>query len=316
MNNARDKFIDDKGRLVLRSANAAVAVPRLWLAPMAGYTDIAFRRLCRECGCGFAVSEMVSVRGLVRDSKKTAELMRLAPQESPSCIQLFGSSPQEFAQAARMCCSDVIDINMGCPMPKVVKNDDGAALMKKPDKVYEIVKAAAECGKPITVKTRLGYYTGKPTLFDVAQAAASGGAAAITVHARYAEQRYSGECDYSQIVELAKTSPIPVVVNGDITTAQKAEEFLSVFAAVAIGRGAISSPLIFGRNQYSTAQIARRHLQLLSEYFDERYSINQARKFFVHYFKGVKNGKEFRQAVNCAESVAAVYAALDKYFAE
>lgn len=316
MYNVRDKFIDDKDRLVLRSTNVAVAVPRLWLAPMAGYTDIAFRQLCRECGCGFAVSEMVSVRGLVRDSKKTAELMRLAPQESPSCIQLFGSSPQEFAQAARLCNSDVIDINMGCPMPKVVKNGDGAALMNEPDRVYDIVRAAAECGKPITVKTRLGYYTGKPTLFEVAQAAASGGAAAITVHARYAEQRYSGECDYSLIAELAKISSIPVVVNGDITSAEKAKELLSVFSAAAIGRGAISSPLIFGKEQYSKAQVARRHLHLLCEYFDERYSINQARKFFVHYFKGVKNGKELRQAVNCAESVDAVYAALDKFFAE
>ncbi len=280
------------------------------LAPMAGYTDIAFRTLCKEYGAGLTVTEMVSVRGLLHDSKKTELLMRLAPEETPSCVQLFGNDPDDFVRAAALVDSDIIDINMGCPMPKIVKNGDGAALMKTPETAGKIVRALVNAtDKPITVKTRLGYYDGAATVAELIQSVAQAGASAVAVHGRYAEQRYAGRAEFDGLAEIAAASRVPVIVNGDIADVRAAAG--TPFAAVMIGRAALENPAVFCGGRAQPIAAARRHIELLRRYFDERYAVNQARKFFIHYFKGVDGARTLRAAVNVAESVKDVLTALD-----
>lgn len=279
------------------------------LAPMAGYTDVAFRTLCRECGAGLTVTEMVSVRGLTYGSQKTNLLMRLSQSESPSCIQLFGNDPKDFAAAAKHIDCDIIDINMGCPMPKIVKNGDGAALLNNPTLAGEIVRAIKDStDKPVTVKTRLGYRMGQNQAQKLIECVADAGAAAVTVHGRYAEQRYTGKSDYGAVISLAQSSPIPVILNGDVE--DKAD--VPPIAGYMIGRYALINPHVFDGKKVSPFVTARRHIQLLCDYFDERYTINQARKFFVHYFRGATGGKALRAAVNSAQKVSDILFALDE----
>lgn len=280
------------------------------LAPMAGYTDIAFRTLCREYGAGLTVTEMVSVRGLVHDSKKTELIMRLSPEETPSCVQFFGNAPDDFARAAALVNSDIIDINMGCPMPKIVKNGDGAALIKDPETAGKIVRALKYAtDKPITVKTRLGYYIDTPAAKELIESVAEAGASAVAVHGRYAEQRYAGQSDMIALKSIAKSVRVPIIANGDISDIRAADG--SPFAAVMIGRAALENPAVFCGGQAQPEEAARRHIELLQRYFDERYTVNQARKFFIHYFKGVEGGKALRAAVNAATCVKDVLSALD-----
>lgn len=277
------------------------------LAPMAGYTDIAFRTLCVRYGAGLTVTEMVSVRGLVHDCKKTELLMRTSPSETPSCVQLFGSVPDDFARAAELVKSDIIDVNMGCPMPKITKNGDGAALLNDPEKAGRIVRALVNAtDKPITVKTRLGYRLGQDGAAELIESVTKAGAAAVTVHGRYAEQRYAGECDMQKLKELASAARIPFIANGGCGAyAEKP------FAACMIGRAAIANPAVFKGEKALPSVVAREHLELLSKYFDERYTVNQMRKFCVHYFAGVNGGKALRAAVNVATCTDDVKRAID-----
>ncbi|MDE7164727.1 MAG: tRNA-dihydrouridine synthase [Clostridiales bacterium] len=280
------------------------------LAPMAGYTDIAFRTLCKECGAGLTVTEMVSVRGLVHDSQKTNALMRLSEIERPSCIQLFGNDPRDFAVAVKTLDCDVIDVNMGCPMPKIVKNGDGSALLNDPLRAGEIVSAIKSAtDKPVTVKTRLGYRMGKNQAEALIESVAKAGAAAVTVHGRYAEQRYAGTSDSDAIIRIAKRSSIPIVMNGDLCDCSEPKPPI---AAYMIGRRALANPHVFDGEGFNPFVVARRHIELLLQYFDDRYTIIQARKFFVHYFRGVTGGKALRTAVNYAETVSQVIKALDE----
>lgn len=291
-------------------------VGRVWLAPMAGYTDIAFRRLCKERGAGLTVSEMVSVRGLVRGNAATDILTRRAENEDIFCIQLFGNDPDEFARAAEKVDCDMIDVNMGCPMPKIVKNGDGAALLKTPTLAGDIVRAIRSAtDKPVTVKTRIGWDEGESLADELIACVADAGAAAVTVHGRFAEQRYAGASDIDVVRRIASSARIPVIINGDINEDGIAG-LLCEFPAVAVGRAALENPSLFCGGRADPFETAERHVQLLSEYFDARYTVNQARKFFVHYFKGVRGSKAIRDAVNRAESVADVLAALDRRSAE
>lgn len=280
------------------------------LAPMAGYTDIAFRTLARECGAGLTVTEMVSVRGLIHDSQKTEALMRLSEAERPSCIQLFGNDPADFAAVAKTLDCDIIDINMGCPMPKIVKNGDGAALINDPNRAGEIVRAIKDVtDKPVTVKTRLGYEIDQNQAGALIQSVAQAGAAAVTLHGRYARQRYLGMSDSGAIIEVAKSSPVPIILNGDVY------ELFPVkppIAALMIGRQALKNPHVFDDGEFDPFTVARRHIELLLKSFDDKYTIIQCRKFFVHYFSGMTGGKALRNAVNIAESVGEVQRAVDE----
>ncbi len=280
------------------------------LAPMAGYTDIAFRELCIEHGAALTVTEMVSVRGIVHGNAATNVLMRLGEKERPSCVQLFGNDPDDFARAAEKTECDIIDINMGCPMPKIVKNGDGAALMNDPENAGNIVRALKKAtDRPITVKTRLGYRMDEVTAAELIESVANAGAAAVAVHGRFAEQRYAGSSDIECIRKLAERAPLPIIVNGDMTDINAAQPF----AAVMIGRAALKDPSVFDGKPSNPFAVARRHVELLKKYFDERYVVFQARKFFVHYFSGVRCGKQIRAAVNDAQSSSEILKALDFY---
>lgn len=290
-----------------------VTVGRVWLAPMAGYTDIAFRTLVLEHGAGLTITEMTSTRGFVHGGEGTRLIARLSPKEKPSCVQLFGNDPRDFAFAAKQLDCDIIDINMGCPMPKIVKNGDGAALINNPKLAGEIVRAVKEAtDKPVTVKTRIGYKIGEPTAGDLIREAAEAGAAAVAVHGRYAEQRYEGNNDFDAITKLKKEASIPIIASGDIDR-DNLSEMLERFDCCMIGRAALSDPCVFSGEHVEPVKIARRHIELLTEYFDERYTINQARKFFVHYFKGVRDGKALRNVVNAADNIKTVLDALDDF---
>ncbi len=290
-------------------------IGRVILAPMAGYTDIAFRELCREFGAGLTVSEMVSVRGIRHGNRATEELMRLSPLETPSCIQLFGNDPSDFAYAADTVKCDIIDINMGCPMPKITNNGDGSSLMKDPDLAAKIVRAVADCGRVVTVKTRLGFDTGKNIADELVAAVIDGGASAVTVHGRYAEQRYAGASDTAAVKELCEKygKSVPIILSGDVDE-NNLSEMLDCFPAVMVGRAALAMPTIFGaENERETpVDIARRHIELLMKYFDEHYTVLQCRKFFVHYFKG-SGVKALRSRVNDAACVGDVLSALNDF---
>ncbi len=291
------------------------AVGRVILAPMAGYTDIAFRELCREYGAGLTVSEMVSVRGIRHGNRATVDLMRLSPLETPSCIQLFGNDPSDFSYAAEKVNCDIIDINMGCPMPKITNNGDGSALMKDPELASKIVRAAADSGKTVTVKTRLGFDMGNNVADEFISAVIDGGARAVTVHGRYAAQRYAGECDHEAVKALCKKygARVPVILSGDVDKSNLIKS-LDDFPAVMVGRAALSYPSIFSAENTAAGpvDIARRHIELLMKYFDEHYAVLQCRKFFVHYFKG-RNVKALRSRVNDAANIKDVLTALDDF---
>lgn len=279
------------------------------LAPMAGYTDIAFRELCKAFGAGLTVTEMVSVRGLVHGNAATERLMRLSPLETPSCIQLFGSEPDDFARAAPLVNSDIIDINMGCPMPKIVKNGDGSALMTDPKRAGDIVRALKEStDKPITVKTRLGFGMGDDGAEELIARVAEAGAAAVTLHGRYAEQRYSGEADYAKMSELAAKATVPVVCNGDLRDITPKPPF----AANMIGRYALGDPAVFSGGRAAPVDTARKHFKILLAYFDERYAVLQMRKFAAHYFKDVSGGRRVRTEIYAANNADEIGSALDK----
>ena len=283
------------------------------LAPMAGYTDIAFRSLCREHGAALAATEMVSVRGKVRNNAATEALTRIAECERPSCVQLFGNEPEDFARAATELDCDIIDINMGCPMPKIVKNGDGAALLLEPERAGRIVKAIKRVtDRPVTVKTRIGYNIGKVTAGELIKRVADAGASLAVVHGRFAEQRYAGASDADAVKALADKSSLPIVYNGDVDESN-IDEPEREFGIVAIGRGALNNPCIFDGGHVSPVDLARRHIELLTQYFDERYTVNAARKFFGHYFKGVPGGRALRESVNRANSVADVQKAVDDF---
>ncbi len=279
------------------------------LAPMAGYTDVAFRELCKTYGAGLTVTEMVSVRGLVHGSAATEKLMRLSPLETPSCIQLFGSDPDDFARAAALVPSDIIDINMGCPMPKIVNNGDGSALLSDPVRAGNIVRALCNAtDKPITVKTRLGIGTGEAQAEELIASVTEAGAAAITIHGRYAEQRYAGASDFARVKAIAAGAEIPVIYSGDAQDITPEPPF----AAVMIGRYALSNPAVFSGGTVEPKAVARKNLELLLKYFDERYAVIQMRKFCSHYFKNAVCGRRVRTEIYAATSADEVKSAIDK----
>ena len=224
------------------------------LAPMAGFGDAAFRSVCREMGASLTVSEMVSAKGLVYGgaAEKTRELMMPYPNEGPYAVQLFGSDPAIMAEGARIAFEtakpDMIDLNMGCPVPKVVQNGEGAALMKDPRRIGEIVRAVSDAVPcPVTVKMRLGWDGGSVNVTDCAKQAEAAGAAFLTVHGRTRDAFYSGKADPAAIGEAVRAVGIPVAANGDIFSGSDAKKLYEKTGAalVAVGRGALGNPFLF-----------------------------------------------------------------------
>lgn len=280
------------------------------LAPMAGYGDIAFRRLCRDYGAALTVTEMVSVKGLLYGNEKTDLLLRLAPNESPSCVQLFGYEPDDFYKVLALpllAPFDIVDINMGCPVPKVTRNGEGSALLSDAGRAADIVRACVAAGKnrPVTVKIRLGRTNDTIVAPTFARRMEDAGAAAITVHGRTAEQGYRGRADWDKIGEVVKSVSVPVIGNGDIRSLEEARFAMEKTgcAAVAIGRGSLGRPDVFydgvGDGLLS---IILKHVEYALAYFPERVAVLSLRKHLHHYLAGIPDGKEIRMQVNEAGS--------------
>lgn len=290
----------------MKIGNIEFREPFISLAPLAGYGDIAFRRLCRDYGASLTVTEMVSAKGLVYGNEKTNVLLRLAPNESPSCVQLFGSEPEVFYKAIKLDelkNFDIIDINMGCPVPKITKCGEGSALMADEMRASEIVKAcvSAAGGRPVTVKHRLGISDAKRNAPEFAAKMQEAGAAAITVHGRTAEQGYGGVADRSYIMETAKAVTIPVIGNGDI--ASRADALFMIencgCAGAAIGRGALGNPAIFsGKSKKDMLGIILKHLDYALYYFPESVAVRSFRKHACKYLSGISGTKELRLKIN------------------
>lgn len=275
----------------------------IFLAPMAGVTDLPFRTLCEEFGAGMVYSEMVSAKGLFYKDKKTEELL-IGKHSCPYAVQIFGSEPdiiKEISQTAAAY-GDILDINMGCPTPKIVNNGDGSALMKNRALAGQIVKAAVStAGKPVTVKMRLGWESSDGCV-DFAKELEANGAAAITVHGRTRKQFYSGCADWDGIEKIANALSIPVIGNGDIRSYSEAQEKLenTACAAVMIGRAAEGNPFIFGAEIPSgekKLEVALRHVRMLTEYKGESRAIKEARKHIAWYIKGMPSSSELKTKI-------------------
>lgn len=284
-----------------------------FLAPMAGIADLAFRELCVKYGAAYTVSEMVSSKGLTMGDKKSAQLLTLG-NDRPAGVQIFGDNPEIMAQAAVKCLDfkpNIIDINMGCPAPKVAMNGGGASLMKKPELAYEITKAVVQAVDiPVTVKIRKGWDDESVNAVQMAELAEKAGADAITVHGRTRQQMYSGSVDYDIIAQVKKAVGIPVIANGDITDEQTATIMLEKTNADAlmIGRGALGNPWLFSRiNAYfdecrvlpepSVLQkmtVMLEHIQSIIEYKGEYTAMREARHHSAYYTKGMRGGAKLR----------------------
>lgn len=302
------------------------------LAPMAGVADRAFRELCVSFGAAYVVSEMVSSKGLQFENKKTCELMCLSDQERPAGIQLFGDDPNTMAEAAKIAMDygpNSIDINMGCPAPKVAKNGCGAALMRDPDlcgKIVEAVKRAVPV--PVTVKIRKGWDSHLVNAVEVAKICESAGADAIAVHGRTREQMYMPGVDWDIIAQVKQAVKIPVIGNGDVDSAQSAALMLKQTGCdmVMVGRAALGNPWIFQQiNAYLTnscciipppgvyerMRVMLKHIQILCEYKGEPLGMREARKHVGWYLHGLKGAASFRRRaglLNCYDDLIALSA--------
>lgn len=293
----------------------------IFLAPMAGIADRAFRELCINYGAGYTVTEMVSSKGLTMGDKKSKELLTLGEIENPAGAQIFGDDPEIMALAAQKCLEfhpDIIDINMGCPAPKIAMNGGGASLMKNPKLAGEIVKAVSEAVDiPVTVKIRKGWDDESITAVELAQIAEKNGASAITVHGRTRMQMYSGKVDYDIIAKVKKAVDIPVIANGDVTDEQSAAIMLEKTNAdaIMIGRGALGNPWIFRRiNAYLSEcrvlpdvsinekmAVMLKHIQKIIEYKGEYTAMREARHHAAYYTKGIRGGAALRKEISTFE---------------
>lgn len=303
------------------------------LAPMAGVSDITYRIIARRMGAALVTTEMVSSRGLEHHNEKTREMLKLAPEEHPVAIQLFGNDPDVMAEAARaaeQAGADMVDVNMGCPMLKVVKNGDGSALMKNIPLAASIIRAMARAvSVPVTVKMRLGWSRAAINAPELAQALEEAGAAAITVHGRTREDFYSGTADWGEIRRVAEAVSIPVWGNGDVTDGPSAKALLEETgcAGVAVGRAAWGNPWIFREmNAYlergdilppPTRQeriaMAAAHLRALAAEKGEYTAVREMRAHASHYFHGLPHAAALRREIMSADSEAAFLALLDGY---
>ena len=295
------------------------------LAPMAGVTNWPFRLLCKEKGCGLVVTEFVSDKALLFDSKRTQEMIELLPQERPAGIQIFGADPDTMARAAvrvlELQKPDFIDINMGCPAPKVTKGRGGSSLLKEPDTAQEIVRQVVKAvggAVPVTTKIRIGWDASSINAVDIARRVEEAGAQMLTVHGRTREQHYSGSADWDVIATVARSVSIPVLGNGDITTPEQAEQRIrtSGVAGLAIGRGAMGNPWVFTRTRHylETGELlpepdakervdtALRHLELMIAYRGEYLAVREMRKHAAWYLKGLWGAAETRNLINTAET--------------
>lgn len=286
----------------------------LALAPMAGITDLPFRLICRRLGCGMTVSEMVSAKGLLYKNVKTTEMLRIDAGERPTAIQLFGSVPAELAEAARLVeasGADIIDFNMGCPVPKIVNNGEGSALMKNPELAHAILAAMVQAVKiPVTVKFRAGWDDSHRNAVEIAKAAEAAGVSTVAVHGRTRQQFYEGKADWQIIADVKKAVKVPVFGNGDIFTVADGLRLREETGCdgLMIGRGADGNPWLFrelaaalrGEELPAAPTLEERlaqaaeHLAMLIAYKGEHISVKEMRRHISAYLKGLPHAAEFR----------------------
>jgi len=304
----------------------------LILAPMAGITNLPFRLLTREQGASLCFTEMVSVNGLVREGRKTFELLRSVPEDRPLGIQLFGDDPQLLAEGARMVegHGDLIDINMGCPVKKVVGTGAGSALLREPARVRAIIRETRRATRlPLTVKIRSGWVCDEANFLEIARIAEDEGCDAITLHPRSRSQMFEGHADWRKIAEMKQRVKIPVIGSGDLFTASDVTAMLAETGCdgVMVARGALGNPWIFsqalalldGREPAPPApeerlRAALRHLELFTELSGERVALREMRKHFGWYSHGFAGAAQFRKAVNIIEGKGALLEALHRFF--
>ncbi len=312
------------------------------LAPMAGITDLTFRTICKSFGAGLLSTEMISAKGLYYKDRKTEELMKSNESDRPLSMQIFGNEPDIMAYVVKNVLNDlinidIIDINMGCPAPKIVKNGDGSALMKNPKLAGEIVRKVRDASKkPVTVKFRSGWDANSINAVEFAKIIEANGADAITVHGRHREQFYSGKADYNIIKMVKDSVKIPVIGNGDVFSVNDAKNLINSTGcdAIMVARGVLGNPWLI-RNLVNALKtndnannpdyeitepspserldMLKKHIQLLSMELPEKLTVLEMRKHAAWYIKGLKNSSEIRCKINSIDNLESLCELLDKY---
>ncbi|GAF25918.1 tRNA-dihydrouridine synthase [Moorella thermoacetica Y72] len=317
----------------LKIGPVTLAAP-LIMAPMAGYTDRVFRLLAREAGAALTYTEMISAQGLIYNNKNTHALLDLKGEPGPVAVQLFGREPEIMAAATRIAVAAgaaIIDLNMGCPTPKIVKNGEGSALMRDLPRAAAIVAAMVRAAGPVpvTVKMRLGWDEDSINVVEAARAVVYAGAAAVAIHGRTRSQFYSGRADWSYFRRVKEAVDVPVIGNGDVRTARDAVTMLEETGCdgVMVGRGAVGNPWLLtairavleGRPEPPPVDVrtrmtmACRHLKLLVELKGETTAVKEMRKHLACYFRGLPGAARLRQQINTLTTAAEVIAAIKAY---
>lgn len=310
---------------------------RIFLAPMAGYTNLPFRLIAKKHGAGVVFSEMISGKGLYYKDKKTAELMLTCDQETPAGIQLFGSEPEILSEVVEKYINPTafafLDFNAGCPAPKIVKNGEGSALMRNPKRLGEVVRAIKKASKkPVIIKTRIGWDAQNVNVREVAEIIEEAGADAHTIHGRTREAFYSGKADWKIIGEVKKNSKIPIILNGDVDSGEKAVEAFETIGcdAVMVGRASVGNPFIFREINYRLStgetlpmptpeeriQTAIKHVELVDMMKRPEAAIKEMRKHLAAYTKGLKNATNLRNEIFKVCTKEEVLTLLNQYMEE